>query len=426
MKSTAVFPLISLVSMALAVSCSLNSSRQPSESLQPQQLMETFAKDLAKKSEWVSFEWEHSSVDQEGVKTTYPDIYHLVYRYTDTFPAFYMTIDSMIWCRVSPYDVCMVDNYDNTLRIYHHVEDKETDWCFRTWKGQIESGWLGNISLFFQCATPDMPPAYGISYTGGSDTIVRGVPCVHVIGLTPMARWKAGEEEGISQVENHFWINKETGMLDSLVKIEIADTTRMGTMESVCIKNVVFEDKSAYIDSIFDFGSPRYDRFSVEDEHTWLRESIEPGKIGNGMYGFPMIDLQGDTCYLREFEGWKLLHFWCYRCSNCIRQLEEWGKEKDSLGYRYLQNEGIKLMSINYFSDNFELLRNTAAKTNSADIMYSSKGIDEFIRITSLGRNFLLSPSNEIVFQSPFIVGMDDYSELLEAKANYEKQHKNK
>ena len=424
MKATS-FPLLtSLVGMALAVSCSPNSSRQPTESLQPQQLLETYANNLAKNHKWVSFDCELTLVDPEGIKRKYDGVDRLSYCYTDEYPSFYYTRDSVIFFNVSPEAVRMVNFDDNVLTTYHHTDNSETDRCYCTWKNQIESGWLGDISLFFQCATPDFPPSPIITFIGHTDTTVRGVPCARVYGTEPMGRWKRGEGQGVTQLENHFWINRSTGMLDSLVKIEIADTTRLYAKETYSIKDVSYEDKSAFFDSVFDFGSPRYGKFSVSDEHDWLRPGVAAGRVEDGLFGFPMVDLHGDTCFLREIEGWKLLHLWCFRCGSCIRQLEKWGEERDSLGYRFLQDKGLKILSVNYSSDNFDKLKQIAEKTNSDDILYSSKGMDQFIHLPSLGHNYLLSPNNEIVFQSPFIVGASDYSAILEAKANYEKQHK--
>ena len=62
-------------------------------------------------------------------------------------------------------------------------------------------------------------------------------------------------------------------------------------------------------------------------------------------------------------------------------------------------------------------------KTNTSDIMYSAKYINGVISIPYLGYYYLVSPEKTIVWHSD---SLGDYSELLKAKANYEKQHKNK
>ena len=423
MKKFSYHNLACLASMALAVSC----SPKPRNCHQPILMMESLAKDLAKRHEWVSFGCVYSSIDADGAIYTADNIDRISYHFSDASPAFFYTKDGSAICfEVSSESIKIVNLDDNELTIYNHTEDHETDRCYRTWKGQVESAWLGNISMFFQSATPGFQPAHSISYDRQSDTTIRGVRCVHIYGKEPMSCWRQGEKKGVSQYEYHFWFDKSAGMLDSLVKIEIADSTRLYAKETYSIKDISYEDKSAFFDSVFDFGSPRYGRFSVSDEHDWLRPGVAAGHVEDGLFGFPMVNLHGDTCFLREIEGWKLLHLWCFRCGSCIRQLEKWGEEKDSLGYRLLQDKGLKILSVNYKSDNFDELKLIAEKTNSDDILYSSKGMDQFIHLPSLGYNYLLSPNNEIVFQSPFIVGESDYSALLQAKANYEKQHKPK
>ena len=61
-----------------------------------------------------------------------------------------------------------------------------------------------------------------------------------------------------------------------------------------------------------------------------------------------------------------------------------------------------------------------ADKTGSADIIYSAKGIGTVISIPYLGYYYLVSPSKEIVLGS----GDCDYSKLLEAKREYERNSK--
>ena len=80
-------------------------------------------------------------------------------------------------------------------------------------------------------------------------------------------------------------------------------------------------------------------------------------------------------------------------------------------------------MAINHRSDNVELIRSIAEKTNTGDIIYYAKGMGGVINIPALGYYYLISPDKQIVYETS---DLGDYSELLEAKANYEKQHKNK
>ena len=74
-------------------------------------------------------------------------------------------------------------------------------------------------------------------------------------------------------------------------------------------------------------------------------------------------------------------------------------------------------MAINYLSNNMNKIGEIATKTSTCDIVYSAKGMRQFISIPYLGYYYLVSPSKEIVLGS----GDCDYSKLLEAKREYER-----
>ena len=89
--------------------------------------------------------------------------------------------------------------------------------------------------------------------------------------------------------------------------------------------------------------------------------------------------------------------------------------EKDSLGYRILENEGIKILAIEHNSNNMEIISKRAHKTKSEDIMYSGKGIGITINIPTLGYYYLVSPNKEIVYETG---DLGDYSEILKKIEN--------
>lgn len=131
------------------------------------------------------------------------------------------------------------------------------------------------------------------------------------------------------------------------------------------------------------------------------------------------MNLDGDTTTLAENKGWVLLNVWTINCGPCIENLQNYGHEKDSLGYRVLEHEGIKIMAVNQSSDNMELIRSIGEKTGTADLMYSGKGLSGVIELRYFGYYYLILPDKQIAYESDHL---GDYSELLEAKANYEKQ----
>lgn len=123
-------------------------------------------------------------------------------------------------------------------------------------------------------------------------------------------------------------------------------------------------------------------------------------------------------------EGWVFLDLWQFGCQPCYHCFERMKHEKDSLGYRILENEGIRIIAANAKSDNFELINAIATKFEGEDILYAGKGTMSMLALVNhaFPSYYLISPEKEIIWRSNYL---GDYSELLKAKANYEKQHKN-
>lgn len=135
---------------------------------------------------------------------------------------------------------------------------------------------------------------------------------------------------------------------------------------------------------------------------------------------FPIIGINQDTITISQTEGWILLNFWDFHCAPCIENLNRYGIEEKEAGKRLSENEGITIYAFNHRSDNFEKIKAIGEKTNTLDIMYSAKNMDTVISIPYLGYYYLIAPDKYIVWHSEFV---GDYSELLKAKAEYEKQH---
>lgn len=95
----------------------------------------------------------------------------------------------------------------------------------------------------------------------------------------------------------------------------------------------------------------------------------------------------------------------------------------DSLGYRIIEKHDISILSVNYVSGNTTLIGDMASKTNTTDITYCAQGLRRVLTIPYLGYYYLISPDKQIVYETN---NLGDYSELLEAKAKYDKQHQNK
>lgn len=211
------------------------------------------------------------------------------------------------------------------------------------------------------------------------------------------------------QLDSVYWITYSTSKYDC-----------SKSEKTFRISNYNFNDRQNYIDSIFNINNPEYAKFSKHDQDNipLSRRLSKNETINDSILDFPLVSLDGDTTYLKDQTSWTLLKLWVHNCAPCIEDLHKIRHEKDSLGYRILENEGIKIMAVNYDSDNMELINNIAEKTNSADIMYSAKELGDCISIPYLGYYYLISPDKKIVYKN---LDLGDYSELLKAKEEYEK-----
>ena len=215
------------------------------------------------------------------------------------------------------------------------------------------------------------------------------------------------------------YVNIKTNVLDS-IKIDYYVNGEKSSQRIIRISNLRYDNRQLYIDSIFDYSNPRYAKFSHHDEKNPEDPWSDNKSVTEELANYPLVNLKGDTTTIAENDGWLLLNFWTINCAPCIQHLKDYQHEIDSLGYRILENEGINIWAINQKSDNVELIGDIAEKTGSKDIVYSGKGIGGVIKLPYFGYYYLISPNKEVVYDS---YDLSDYSELLKAKADYEKQH---
>ena len=204
------------------------------------------------------------------------------------------------------------------------------------------------------------------------------------------------------------FVNNETNFLDSLYmeqNLDDGSTVR----RYMTFYDVSYENRQGYIDSIFDFSNVEYTSYSKYDEFTMPVKTLS-NQMSQGLLDYPLVNLEGDTTSIREQDGWILLNFWTTNCGPCLQHLKEYSHEKDSLGYRILENEGIKILAIEHRSNNLEHIRQIASKSNSENIVYSAKDIMTVINIPTLGYYYLVSPNKEIVYETG---DLGDYEEII-------------
>lgn len=214
-------------------------------------------------------------------------------------------------------------------------------------------------------------------------------------------------------------IDTETNMLNYAYSVKNIDGLEYETY--TYIKNVSLDKSKDYFESMFN--NKLYSKYSFHDENNppYSMISSSEDNIQESVTSYPLISLNNDSTYLKDKNSWILLNLWSLNCPSCIENISKYKHEKDSLGYRILENEGIEILAINYHTDNMDLIRNMAEKTNSTDIMYSAKGINAHISIPSLGYYYLISPDKKVVFKD---YKLGNYSELIKAKEEYGNKNK--
>lgn len=221
--------------------------------------------------------------------------------------------------------------------------------------------------------------------------------------------------------EVDWFVNDATGVLDSVFSVQYPLDFE-NRKEYISLRNIDFSDKRNCIETVFDLDSPRYDKYSRHNsDNPPLSKAYSSNKsMTDDLLNYPLRKLDGSETTIAQTNGWLLLNFWSINCQPCVAHLKEMGQEKDSLGNYYLETQGVKVLAINHRSNNVELIRSIAEKTNTFEIVYYANGMGGVIDIPMLGYYYLVSPDKQIVYET---YNLGDYSELLEGKANYEKQH---
>lgn len=203
-----------------------------------------------------------------------------------------------------------------------------------------------------------------------------------------------------------FYVNAATNIMDSAY----TEIYQYSSKVYYTFYDFSFENRQSYIDSIFNFDNKEYEKYSkydiVNSEPYYSFDTIVTDKL----LDFPLVDLNNDTTTLREQEGWVLLNFCTITSDYSMRQLDRYAKEKDSLGYRILEKEGIKIMAIEHKSNNMEYIEKYAKRHHSEDITYSAKGIFNAIDVNWWECYYLISPDKKAVYRTE---KLGDYSEII-------------
>lgn len=135
----------------------------------------------------------------------------------------------------------------------------------------------------------------------------------------------------------------------------------------------------------------------------------------------PIVSVNGDTTDIYSIGGWRLVDVWSSGCTGCVRFSNNLAHEQDSLGYRVLEHNGIRIVCAYTSGGMTPYQRRYAQDHRISDIVYSAPGILDHLIETATPTFILLSPNNEVVFrksgyEAPF------NEEILRAMKKYQQK----
>lgn len=230
-----------------------------------------------------------------------------------------------------------------------------------------------------------------------------------------------------------YFCNKETDLIE---RITVKSGRGSNIRYSYHFTHFSLKKQNLKTSEIFDFSNPRYRNFekynfNLEYVHPsldnigWSREgNFQDSALSSKILDFPLKDTENKTHFLKDYTGWILIDIWTYGCRPCYAFHNKLKQEQDSLGYRILENEGMKIFCINTYSD-VKKLKKYANMFNVSDITFcADEKLYRHFDIRVHPKYYLYSPDGKLVFEG--YVSPDDYSPLLKAKADYEKRHNSK
>ena len=378
--------------------------------------------------------WERFSAEKIKPATELCYTLHYTVHYHDTLPETYAS--ASIWADNAHF---YLNEQDSTLL---HVTD-DSIWLFENKYANISYGpkeyetsgmsryyyirerfsWdlLRYVPIYFR---PGRTTLRG-NIESVTDTSIDGM-AYHIVRTSQQESFLFNEEtqEFDIPLTDYIWhyCNDETHWVDKVIVAQTADCS--GGYEVYEFKDIETSMRNLDL-SLFSIGGSSYKDYTV---YNFTKETA-PSVIGRGsdntlmtdeILDFPMVNALGDSVRLRNVDGWVLLDFWIYGCRPCAEFWQSMQKEKDSLGYRRLEHEGIHLFCINTKGGLTEKFLDHAQHFQAADIMYAARGM-QLLRVDSYPTYYLFSPNRELVFRGSV---SDVTDTLLKAKREYERSHK--
>lgn len=198
----------------------------------------------------------------------------------------------------------------------------------------------------------------------------------------------------------------------------------LNLVKSIDISDYSYDNKDNYVDSLFFHNSElsRFKHFNCRQSlpHSIIILSEGTMNVDDSIYNLPIVSLQGDTTTLQEQQGWVLLDIWTIRCKPCMDLPRTLQKEQQELGYRNMENAGIKIMYVNGTARATDKMREHVAQWNCEDITFSCEGLLSMLKENSVPQLYLISPDGQIVWHSNQFTSSED---IIDIKNNHIKKN---
>lgn len=154
------------------------------------------------------------------------------------------------------------------------------------------------------------------------------------------------------------------------------------------------------------------------------REDYDDGlsKVPDKTINYPLVRAGGDTTCLCNYNGWKLINYWCYGCAPCLRFFDQINADRQQNGRLSLEKENIQLFLVNFKSNNTDTFRKYVERFHIEDYGYAAIGLPG-LAVPFTPYFYLIAPDGTIVYAGE----AKPISEFVKVKKEYiNQQRKNK
>ena len=199
-----------------------------------------------------------------------------------------------------------------------------------------------------------------------------------------------------------YYVNPETELIEQLEMI-LTDSSKASYRASKIVINydISKQDHSAVVYNQFSTQNVAYHDYEFGHNTALDRCKLQlhvGDTLSDSVLDFPLLNMEGAKTSLRKQGGYVLLDFFHNHCSPCIKFMQEQRNERDSLGATRLEQNGIRLISINTMSRNIEYTKCKLGDALDETNTFLAFGIQEYINISGYPTFILLSPSKKVLY----------------------------